>query len=208
MRKLNDYTPLELKLHISWQYLDLSSNIIRYARCINIRSVGDKLQSLKDVMVKFIDIINNILNDNDSNIEPSRTFSGGLVLFPNSRYNKDDDKYTPLVNKYIDANANNFENICKHFETILKYFQKINNKIYGYYIKEYRNVDYNYPKPKLFYSYAHESKYLRTKVGLSKVEKQFEIINKNVVSFQNQLDNMFKIIKETQKETDNLYHKL
>jgi hypothetical protein len=54
---LNKYTHLQLKMHISWQYLNLTSNIIRFASKIDNRCVSDKLQSLEAVMANFIDII-------------------------------------------------------------------------------------------------------------------------------------------------------
>jgi hypothetical protein len=211
MRKLvNDYTPLELKKHISWQYLHLTSKIIRYARCINIRSVGDKLQSLNKMITDIIDIITNLFNDD---IVVSN-FSGGYVFFPNLRFNRDDKEYTPLINKYIYANSNNFQNIYEYFDNIFKYYQKIDKKMADIYKKEYRNVDYNYPKPKLFYSYAHEAKYLRTKVGISKVEKQLTNISNGVFVklfeeiCKKKLKSLRDIIDNMQKETDNIYHKI
>jgi hypothetical protein len=216
---LNMYTHLQLKMHISWQYLNLTSDIIRFASKIDNRGVSDKLQSLQVVMANFIDIINNIFND----IEPTSTFSGGLVLFPNFRYNKDDNEYTPLVNKYIDANANNFKNIYEYFKTTLKYFHEIiniiNNVDYDDYLyfKEYKNVVTNdpsnqYKQDDSGLTLSERTARLMTKRAINVAQKRFEIIDNKlkskVVKIKEQLDNMNEIIKETQEETDELYHKL
>jgi hypothetical protein len=223
------YTQKGLKNVLYRQYFGLTRNVIRFSSPININGVKDKLQSLEDAMAKFIDIINNILIDNDS--EHSGLFSGGFVLFPNLRYNREDHEYTPLVNRYIDANANNFKKIYGYFQTIFNYFKKIIDRMVERYEKEYKNVVVKHPQHKEYnenadryaiYKRAHteiqrqeflnniESVMQHTNREISMAEKEMRKINNNVpiTHFQKQLDNMSEIIEETQKETNNLYHKL
>lgn len=227
--EINSYNRQDLERVIYWQYKGLTRKIIYFAVDINNRGVNDKLQSLKDVMAKFIDIINNILNDNDdsSYIEHPSLFSGGYILFPNLRYNKDDKKYTLLVNRYIDANANNFKNIYENFQTIYKYFKKINKRMANRYTKEFKKVvvpvikyekhpEYNRNSvskaiatyPTLTQRTAIDT--LNTNRAISMVEKQLKQINNDaaVKLFQIQLNIMSKIIEKAQEETDNLYHRL
>jgi hypothetical protein len=194
------------------QYTGLTRFVIYSARDINIRGVKDKLQSLNKMITDIIDIITNLFNDD---IVVS-IFSGGYVFFPNLRFNRDDKEYTPLINKYIYANSNNFQNMLKYFENMLKYFEKIDKKMADIYKKEHKNIfKYNNGTPASYaQSYEQHILYNTTNARISKVEKQLTNISNGVSVklfeeiFKINLKNMRDIIDNMQKETDNIYHKI
>jgi hypothetical protein len=209
---LYDYDDKGKVREIDLQYTGLTRKIIYFARNINISGVKDKLQSLNKMITDIIDIITNLFNDD---IVVSN-FSGGYVFFPNLRFSRDDKEYTPLINKYIYANSNNFQNIYEYFENILKYFEKIDKKMADIYKKEHKNIfKYNNGMPASYaQSYAQQNLYTRTDVGISKVEKQLTNISNGVFVnlfeeiFKKNLKHMRNIIDNMQKETDYIYHKI
>ena len=190
------------------QYVDLRRKVIYFAVDINNMGVKDKLQSQHDTMIDFIDIINNILHVRT----PVSNFSGGYVLFPNLRYNRDDKEYTPLINKYIDANSKNFENIYEYFKAIFEYLKINNKKMADRYIKEHKNViveDEKHPEYRLTTYNA-----INIDIAISIVKKNLENISNGVYSkkyvknFEEKLKEMRVIIDNMQKETNKIYHKI
>ena len=186
------------------QYVDLRRKVIYFAVDINNMGVKDKLQSQNEMMIDFIDIINNILHART----PVSNFSGGYVLFPN----RDDKEYTPLINKYIDANSKNFENIYEYFKAIFEYFKKINKKMADRYIKEHKKViveDEKHPEYRLTTYNA-----INIDIAISIVKKNLENISNGVYSkkyvknFEEKLKEMRVIIDNMQKETNKIYHKI
>jgi len=186
------------------QYVDLRRKVIYFAVDINNMGVKDKLQSQNEMMIDFIDIINNILHVRT----PVSNFSGGYVLFPN----RDDKEYTPLINKYIDANSKNFENIHIYFQAIFEYFKKINKKMADRYIKEHKKViveDEKHPEYRLTTYNA-----INIDIAISIVKKNLENISNGVYSkkyvknFEEKLKEMRVIINKMQIETDKIYHKI
>jgi len=209
---LYDYDDKGKVREIDLQYTGLTRKVIYFARNINIRGVKDKLQSLNKMITDIIDIITNLFNDD---IVVSN-FSGGYVFFPNLRFNRDDKEYTPLINKYIYANSNNFQNIYEYFENIFKYFEKIDNKMADIYKKEHQNIlKYNNGMPASYaQSYAQHILYNTTNARISKVEKQLTNISNGVFVklfeeiFKKKLKSLRDIIDNMQKETDYIYHKI
>ena len=202
------------------QYVDLRRKVIYFAVDINNMGVKDKLQSQHDTMIDFIDIINNILHVRT----PVSNFSGG-VLFPNLRYNRDDKEYTPLINKYIDANSKNFENIYNYFQAIFEYFKINNKKMADRYIKEHKKVVEDEKHPEYNSNAVRDARSSRATVveimntintnsAISMVKKNLENISNGVYSkkyvknFEEKLKEMRVIIDNMQKETNKIYHKI
>lgn len=200
---------------INKQNFGLAKDTIYFLKDISHKECENKLQSLNETMKIFIDIINNILSD----YEPDRTivsnFSGGYVFFANYRYNKDDNKYTPLVYKYLNANSTNFQKIYDYFQSIFKYFEKINKRMADIYEKEYKNVGVKDEKhPEYKRTSPHSTHAINTTIAtnnaVSAVKKQLNNISNNVgiKEFQGKIEDMNRIIVNTQKEINNLYHKI
>jgi hypothetical protein len=201
---------------INEQNFGLAKDTIFVLKDISHKECENKLQSLNETMKIFIDIINNILSDY---VEPDRTrvsnFSGGYVFFANYRYNKDDNKYTPLVYKYLNANNTNFQKIYDYFQSIFKYFKKINNRMEKRYVSEHKNVALEYKRHS-----EYKKRYLRathainatlaTNTAVSAVKKQLNNISNNVAikDFENKLEEMKHRIDVTNDEINNLYHKI
>jgi hypothetical protein len=201
---------------IDKQNYGLSSEVIKYLKNMNHHDVENKLQSLNNTMAVFIDIINNILNDN---IETRVTrFSGGYVFFANYRYNKDEEEYTPLIYNYIDAYNTNFQNIYDYFQNILKYFKKINKRMGDRYEKEYKKVAVEYKKHPEYKKRPANTRLttnainmtLATNAAVDAVKKQIDDISNNVAikNFENRLKEMKHKIGVTNDEIDNLYQKV
>jgi hypothetical protein len=206
---------------IDYQNLGLSSKIIKSLSNINHHDVENKLQSLNNTMVVFIDIINNILNDY---VETRVTsFSGGgYVFFANYRYNKDEKEYTPLIYNYIDAYNTNFQNIYDYFQNIFKYFKKINKRMGDRYEKEYKKVVVEYKKhPEYKKRSTNDAAQTRlttnainmtlaTNAAVDGVKKQLYDISNNVATkhFENMLNEIKHKIGVTNDEIDNLYQKV
>jgi hypothetical protein len=202
---------------IDHQNSGLSSKVIKSLSNINHHDVENKLQSINNTMVVFIDIINNILNDY---VETRVTsFSGGgYVFFANYRYNKDEKEYTPLIYNYIDAYNTNFQNIYDYFQNIFKYFKKINKKMGNIYEKEYKNVVVEYKKHPEYKKQSANARIatqainatIATNAAVSAVKKQLNNISNNVATkdFENRLKEMKHRIGVTKDEIDNLYHKI
>jgi hypothetical protein len=189
------------------QYVDLRRKVIYFAVDINNMGVKDKLQSQNDMMIYFIDIINNILHGRT----PVSNFSGGL-LFPNLRYNRDDKEYTPLINKYIDANSKNFENIYEYFKAILEYLKINNKKLADRYIKEHKKVLVEYEKHPEYRLTTYDA--INIDRAISMIKNNFTNISNGVYSkkyvkdFEEKLKEMRDIIDNMQKETNKIYHKI
>jgi len=205
---------------IDHQNSGLSSIVIKSLSNINHHDVENKLQSLNNTMVVFIDIINNILNDY---VETRVTsFSGGgYVFFANYRYNKDEKEYTPLIYNYIDAYNTNFQNIYDYFQNIFKYFKKINKRMGDRYEKEYKKVSMEYdkhPEYKIRSTNAAQTRLttnainmtLATNAAVDGVKKQLYDISNNVAikDFENMLKEIKHKIGVTNDEIDNLYQKV
>jgi hypothetical protein len=167
-------------------------------------------------MTVFIEIINNILNDN---VETRVTrFSGGYVFFANYRYNKDEEEYTPLIYNYIDAYNTNFQNIYDYFQNIFKYFKKINKRMGDRYEKEYKDVAVEYKKHPEYKKQSANTRLttnainmtLATNAAVDAVKKQIDDISNNVAikNFENRLKEMKHRIGVTNDEIDNLYQKV
>lgn len=202
-------------------YNYIRRKVIYFAVDINNIGVKYKLQSLNDTMNEFLGIVNNILHVRT----PESNFSGGYVLFPNLRYNRDDKEYTPLINKYIDANSKNFENIYKYFNAIFEYFKINNKKMADRYIKEHKKVVEYENHPEYNSNAVRDARSSRATVveimntintnsAISMVKKNFTNISNGVYSkkyvkdFQEKLKEMINIIIKMQIETDNIYHKI
>jgi len=202
---------------IDYQNSGLSSKIIKSLSIINHHDVENKLQSLNNTMAVFIDIINNILNDN---VETRVTrFSGGYVFFANYRYNKDEKEYTPLINNYIDAYKTNFQNIYDYFQNIFKYFKKINKRMGNMYVKEYGGVEVAYVEsnksPTQHTQHTQRAQRdLRTRRttndAVDGVKKQLDYIRNDDAKkgFEKSLKKMKDKIAITNDEIDNLYKKV
>jgi len=213
---LNQFSGIYLQRIIDDQNYGLSSKVIKSMKNINHHDVENKLQSLNNMMVVFIDIINNILNDN---VETRVTrFSGGYVFFANYRYNKDEEEYTPLIYNYIDAYNTNFQNIYDYFQNIFKYFKKINKRMEDRYEKEYKKVAVEYKKHPEYKKQSANTRLttnainmtLATNAAVSAVKKQLNNISNNVAikNFENRLKEMKHRIGVTNDEIDNLYQRV
>ena len=213
---VNRFSGQPLQRLIDNQNFGLSSVIIKKFSIINHHDVENKSQSLRDTMAVFIDIINNILNDD---VETRVTnFSGGYVFFANYRYNRDEEEYTPLIYNYIEAYNTNFENIYDYFQNIFKYFKKINKRMEDIYIKEYKSVGVEYKKHPEYKKRSDNARLathainatIATNAAVSAVKKQLNNIRNNVATkdFEEKLKEMKKRIAITKDEIDNLYHKI
>jgi hypothetical protein len=213
---MNRFYGIDLQRIIDDQNYGLSSKIIKSLSNINHHDVENKLQSLNNTMTVFIDIINNILNDN---VETRVTrFSGGYVFFANYRYNKDEEEYTPLIYNYIDAYNANFQNIYDYFQNIFKYFKKINKRMGDRYEKEYKEVAVEYKKHPEYKKQSANTRLttnainmtLATNAAVSAVKKQIDDISNNVAikGFENRLKEMKHRIGVTNDEIDNLYQRV
>lgn len=216
---INRFSGKYLQRIIDNQNYGLSSEVIKYLKNMNHHDVEKKLQSLNNTMAVFIEIINNILNDN---VETRVTrFSGGYVFFANYRYNKDEEEYTPLIYNYIDAYNTNFQNIYNYFQNIFKYFKKINKRMGDRYEKEYKKVAVEYKKHPEYKKRPANAQYTRlttnainmtlaTNAAVSAVKKQLNNISNNVAikNFENRLKEMKHKIGVTNDEIDNLYQKV
>lgn len=213
---MNRFYGIDLQRVIDDQNYGLSSKVIKNLKIINHHDVENKLQSLNNTMTVFIDIINNILNDN---VETRVTrFSGGYVFFANYRYNKDEEEYTPLIYNYIDAYNTNFQNIYDYIQNIFKYFKKINKRMGDRYEKEYKEVAVEYKKHPEYKKQSANTRLttnainmtLATNAAVSAVKKQLNNISNNVAikNFENRLKEMKHRIGVTNDEIDNLYQKV
>ena len=213
---LNQFSGIYLQRIIDDQNYGLSSKVIKHLKIINHHDVENKLQSLNNMMVVFIDIINNILNDN---VETRvNRFSGGYVFFANYRYNKDEEEYTPLIYNYIDVYNTNFQNIYDYFQNIFKYFKKINKRMGDRYEKEYKKVAVEYKKHPEYKKQSANTRLttnainmtLATNAAVSAVKKQLNNISNNVAikGFENRLNEMKHRIGVTNDEIDNLYQRV
>ena len=197
----------DLQREINHQNFGLSSEIIKLFSKINHHDVENKLQSLKDTMVVFIDIINNILNDDVETRVSS--FSGGYVFFANYRYNKDEEEYTPLIYNYIEAYSINFQNIYSYFENIFTYFKKINKRMGDRYVNENKNVALEYKKHSEYKKTSLRAT-LATNNAVSAVKTQLYNITNNVATkdFEKRLKEMKNTIDVTNYEINYLYQKI
>jgi hypothetical protein len=154
-------------------------------------------------------------------IEPSRTHVSNLnggVLFANYRYNRDDDKYTPLVYNYIEANHINLENIYTYFKDIINYFKKIDKVIIERYKAEFSKValedekhpEYKYRRPNNRYQ-SQASRNTEQDIEIEEItNNRISIIKKQLLEYsddfaEKKLSEMRSIIDDTQKEIDNIY---
>jgi len=214
---INRFSGKYLQRVIDNQNYGLSSVIIKLFSNINHQGVENKSQSLRDTMVVFIEILNNILND-DVETRVTNFSGGGYVFFANYRYNRDEEKYTPIIYSYIEAYNTNFENIYDYFQNIFKYFKKINKKMKNIYEKEYKNVVVEYKKhPEYKKRYANAriatqaiNATIATNAAVSAAKKQLNNISNNVATkdFEYRLKEMKRMIGVTKDEIDNLYHKI
>jgi hypothetical protein len=214
---LNQFSGIYLQRIIEDQNYGLSSKVIKHLKIINHHDVENKLQSLNNTMTVFIDIINNILNDNVET-RVTRFSGGGYVFFANYRYNKDEEEYTPLIYNYIDAYNSNFQNIYDYFQNIFKYFKKINKRMEDRYEKEYKKVAVEYKKHPEYKKQSANTRLttnainmtLATNAAVSAVKKQLNNISNNVTikGFENRLKEMKHRIGVTNDEIDNLYQRV